>query len=143
MGECIYDWSMRGLADNIEKFAKDALFKDTFNAQVTNTQVKFVLDEKATGYGFASLQGGQLVVSFKPGNLCANVGQIAENLPDIFMVNNVSLKNRQDMAKYNNKLQENLGKLKTATGRDWTLDFDEVAFAEAVGKRNYAVSSFF
>jgi len=137
-GEIVYQSILGPAATNIANHMKDEMIKAAFNAQVTNPVIKMVIDPAATGYGEPRLEGGQLIVAFKADKFCANVDELfRENLVTLFTVDGLSLETRLNLRKNEPKLQESLGKLKAATGRDWTLQYDAPLFAKTCETRGY------
>jgi len=126
-GSTILNSVLEGLADNIKKVCTDEHFpgKDAFNEFATTGNIIINSnknDKKASSYFAVKFENGDLVVSFK--SIC-NCYEIGSNIRDLLTVEfeevTMPYVTRRSLAEYEEKKQEYMEIINTATGRTFEL----------------------
>jgi len=126
-GGTLYSSCFGGLVDNIIRVCTNKTFegKDAFNEKATTGNIVFGSnknDKKATGYFSVDFVNGDVVVLYR--SIC-NVSEIGRNIEDLltceYEENVVPYVLRRSLAEYEEKREENMGIINTATGRTFEL----------------------
>jgi len=129
-GSSLLESCFEGLVDNICSLCNNEVFsgKDAFNEQATTGVIIFNSnknDKKAQGYFTVKFENGDLVVSFK--SIC-NCYEIGRNIPELLTVEFEEIKMpylaRRSLAEYEEKKEECMGVINTATGKTFELAID-------------------
>jgi hypothetical protein len=129
-GGSILDSVLEGLSSNIRSLCNDEHFpgKDAFNEFATTGNIIINSnknDKKATSYFTVKFENGDLVISFK--SIC-NCYEIGRNIPELLTVvyEDVTIPylTRKSLAQYEEKREENMQTINTATGRTFELAVD-------------------
>jgi hypothetical protein len=131
LGSSLLESCFEGLVGNIAKLCEDKVFpgKDAFNEFASTGTIVFNSnknDKKApSGYFFTRFENGDLVISYK--SIC-NTYDIGSNIPDLLIVEFEDIKmpflGRKSLAQSEEKREENMEKINTATGRTLELSVD-------------------
>jgi len=133
LGEAVY-WYVDPFADSIVEFCKDPLQKEAIVEGATAKKISFKIVKDPfksssswylSNYGRCIVENGVLVITVPAQNFPANVSEVGSSLKVCFDdPKAMSLMCRKNIAQNNEKLQENLEKLKDATGIDFEIEVD-------------------
>jgi hypothetical protein len=130
LGSSLLESCFGGLVDNIVKLCNDKDFpgKEVFCEAASTGTIIFNSnknDKKATGYFATAFVNGDIVVSYK--SIC-NVYDIGSNIPELLTVEYEEVKMpyiaRKSIAQAEEKREEKMGIINTATGRTFELSVD-------------------
>jgi len=79
VGEVVIDWVVGSLASNLERICKEEMTKEAI-AETWTTGVIRMEENKKISYHAVEFVNGDLVVQYKPENLCSNVGEIGRDI---------------------------------------------------------------
>jgi hypothetical protein len=142
LGSSLLESCFEGLVDNIVKLCNDEVYsgKDAFNEFASTGVIIFNSnknDKKASNYFATKFENGDLVVSFK--QIC-NCYDIGSNIPELLTVEYEEVKMpflaRKSLAQYEEKKEEYMGVINTATGRTMELAVDWPKMVPFVTKDN-------
>jgi len=122
-GSSIYDDCLTGLSANIVKLCLDPFAKESFVEAMTGSKIIFTVDKKSPSYWSEKIVNGNLEIGWK-GSVCNTYqigAKIEEQLTCVFEEVTMPVILRKNIAANEEKKEENLEKIKTATGRDFTL----------------------
>ena len=145
-GGIFYDQYIGQVADKVASFAgSDASFIEMFNAKFTTGKVVIhVGPSNMAGYNKCSFVSGDLVVTFKSGNLCTNMSEIGSDFPQIISegisIPYLAQKSMQDgQAKLNETLRTLGGLLNKS---DMCLEAEYALLGPEMKKSNYGEDRF-
>jgi len=78
-GEVVIDWVLGSLATNIERICKEEMTKEAI-AETWTTGVIRMEENKKISYHAVEFVNGDLIIQYKPDNLCSNVGDIGRDI---------------------------------------------------------------
>jgi len=129
-GGTLYNSCLGGLTENIVKLCTNKIYpgKDAFNEFASTGKINFFSnknDKKAPNYFSVEFLNGDVSVGYK--TIC-NVSDIGKNLEDLLTVTHEEVVMpyvmRRSLAEYEEKLEENMQVINTATGRTFELSIE-------------------
>jgi hypothetical protein len=147
VGEIIYNWYLDGLASSIETFVKDAIQKESFvetfgeKKTIAITIVRGELDEEHPhryAYSWINNKDGHLEINIPEARFCSNTSNTGDNLSKACSGDSpMSVATRKNIKDQEVARKKNLTRIQKATGLEFELEVDWVAFAAAAKERGY------
>lgn len=121
MGEIFYESYLSQLAEVLEKLCSDANSKAAFANAWTSNKIFFEIDEKTEGYQSLTFSGGDLRMACKSDNLWANISYLGNEIESLLVSSygdtTLPLKTSANLRQNEEKKNENLGRIASATGK--------------------------
>jgi hypothetical protein len=141
IGEVFYDAYLSQLAESIEKLCADADNRAALGGSWTSNKIFFETDEKTEGYQQITIVNGDLRLSCKASNIWTNLsylgGDLEGRLTSPYGGEVLSLKTASNLRQNDEKKNENLATIATATGKSGLeFSFKDIKAVDATLAKN-------